>query len=225
MIKEGSRVKYIRIGSQDIGYYPPVNTLGTVIEVDERRLFVHWDKGTNGDGKWWCDIEEVAEEFKTECIVDSENKLSKYYHLDAERQQIKENSYVKQAQDFLKSCGAEMKIAYLGKECNDNWSDGIMRNTYRATIKTPRGTMWVKFWDSEHNTKNGIMPTEYDILACLQKYEVGSFEDFVSEFGYDIEFPVDRQRAKAIYKAVVKEYEKICRCFTEDQIKAMWEIA
>ena len=134
------------------------------------------------------------------------------------------NEYTKQAQDFLKSCGAEMKIAYLGKDCNMNWNDGVLRNTYRATIKTPRGIMWVKFWDSEYHTYKRILPTEYDILACLQKYEVGSFEEFIREFGYEIEFPIDRQRARATYKAVVKEYEKVRRCFTEEQIKAMWEI-
>jgi hypothetical protein len=134
------------------------------------------------------------------------------------------SEYVKQAKDFLTSCNATMKITFLGKGINENWSDGFHRNTYRATIKTPKGTMWVKFWDSWYNTNNGIKPTEYDILACLQKYEVGSFEDFVSEFGYDIEFPIDKQRVKRIYNAVIREYESVRRCFTEEQIEALWEI-
>jgi hypothetical protein len=134
------------------------------------------------------------------------------------------SEYVKQAKDFLASCNATMKITFLGKDTNRMWGESILRNTYRATIKTPLGTMWVKFWDSLNNTKNRKEPTEYDILACLQKYDVGSFENFISEFGYETEEPEDMRRVKRIYEAVCNEYEKVCRCFTEEQIEVMWEI-
>ena len=131
------------------------------------------------------------------------------------------NEYVKQAKDFLKSCNATMKITQIGYEATKNWNENVYRNTYRATIKTPLGTMWVKFWDSVYNTEKGIGPTEYDILACLEKYDVGTFEDFVDEFGYES----DKLRcAKRIYKAVTREYNDICRCFTPEQIEAMREI-
>lgn len=43
-------------------------------------------------------------------------------------------------------------------------------------------------------------PTEYDVLACLTKNEVGTFENFCSEFGYD----TDSRTAKKTYKAVLK---------------------
>lgn len=117
--------------------------------------------------------------------------------------------------EFLANCNATMTITYLGCEVNQSWGDNIDRNTYRATIKTPKGTMWVKFWDSLYNTQNGCAPEEYDILACLQKYDVGSFEDFISEFGY---------ADKKVYKAVCREYEKVCRCFTPAQIELLQEI-
>ena len=131
------------------------------------------------------------------------------------------NEYVKQAKDFLKSCNATMKITQIGYEANKNWNENVCRNTYRATIKTPLGTMWVKFWDSVYNTETGIEPTEYDILACLEKYDVGTFEDFVDEFGYESD---NLRCAKRIYKAVTREYNNICRCFTPEQIEAMREI-
>ena len=130
------------------------------------------------------------------------------------------SEYVKQAKDFLVSCDATMKIKYLGKEINKIWNENEYRNTYRATITTPYGSMWVKFWDSIYDTHQGNLPTEYDILACLQKYDVGSLEDFISEYGYDPEF----HNVKQIYNAVCNEYKKICRCFTEEQIQAMCEI-
>ena len=134
------------------------------------------------------------------------------------------SEYVKQAKDFLASCNATMKITHLGKEVNENWNECKPRNTYRATITTPLGRMHIKFWDSIHNTMNGITPTEYDILACLQKYDVGTIDDFVSEFGYEVHEWADVKRIQKIYKAVVNEYKKICRCFTDEQIEQMQEI-
>ncbi len=131
------------------------------------------------------------------------------------------NEYVKQAKDFLKSCNATMKITQIGYEANKNWNENIYRNTYQVSIKTPLGTMRVKFWDSVYNTERGIEPTEYDILACLEKYDVGTFEDFVDEFGYESD---SLRCAKRIYKAVTREYNNICRCFTPEQIEAMQEI-
>ena len=131
------------------------------------------------------------------------------------------SEYVKQAKDFLESCNATMKITYAGMELNSNWKDKELRNTYFATITTPRGTMKVKFWDSVYNTERGIKPTEYDILACLEKYDVGTFEDFVNEFGYE---SYNLRCAKRIYKAVTHEYNDLCRCFTEEQLESLREI-
>ena len=134
------------------------------------------------------------------------------------------NEYVKQAKDFLESCNATMKITKIGCEQNNDWNDKGWHNTYRVTIKTPLGSMWVKFWDSVYNTRFGNEPNEYDILACLQKYDVGSMDDFMYEFGYEIKCTKDMTNFINTYNAVVKEYQDICRCFTDEQIEAMQEI-
>ncbi len=65
-----------------------------------------------------------------------------------------------------------------------------------------------------------IAPTLYDVLACLQKYEVGTFEDFCSDFGYDL----DSRTAKKTYKAVVKEYDKMCSLFNNEELEILTEI-
>ena len=72
--------------------------------------------------------------------------------------------------------------------------------------------------------KAEAIPTEYDILACLQKYDVGSMDDFFSEFGYEIKCTKDMTNFINTYNAVIKEYQDICRCFTPEQIEAMQEI-
>lgn len=134
------------------------------------------------------------------------------------------NEYVKQAKDFLESCNATMKITYTGIDENKDWDDKKLRNTYSVTITTPKGSMKIKFWDSIYNTERAIKPTEYDILACLEKYDVGTIDDFVSEFGFEVHEWADVKRIENTYKAVVKEYQDICRCFTPEQIEAMQEI-
>jgi len=63
-------------------------------------------------------------------------------------------------------------------------------------------------------------PTAYDVLACLQKYDVGTFEDFCSEFGYD----EDSRKAFKIYKAVIREWKNVELLFTEEQIEKLQEI-
>ena len=168
------------------------------------------------------------------------------------------SEYVKQAKDFLTSCNATMEIIYAGLE-KPTWDDKPHR-TYDCTIKTPRGTMMVHFFDSLHNTELHMdfkayyekhyhmqysslrpqevikfqntlkkkraeaIPTEYDILSCLTKYDVGSMDDFMHEFGYEIKCTKDMTNFINTYNAVVKEYNDVRRCFTEEQIKAMWEI-
>jgi hypothetical protein len=139
--------------------------------------------------------------------------------------------YTEQARKFMQDCNATMKFMYLGKEANADWDDNKERDIYIINIVTPKGNMQVKFWDSISNTiKNSypnrarIYPTVYDILSCLQKYDVGTIDDFMSEFGYEVNEWADVKRIQNIYNAVVKEYNDVCRCFTEEQIEAMQEI-
>ena len=64
-------------------------------------------------------------------------------------------------------------------------------------------------------------PTAYDLLACLQKSDPGSFENFCPEFGYDS----DSRTAERTYKAVKEEFQGLERLFTDDEIQALQAIA
>jgi hypothetical protein len=63
-------------------------------------------------------------------------------------------------------------------------------------------------------------PTEYNLLACLQKYDVGTFEDFCNEFGYD----TDSRTAEKTYDDVKEEYLKVCSIFSPDEMNELQEI-
>ncbi len=136
------------------------------------------------------------------------------------------SKYTEQARNFLKSANAEMKIAFIGTEVNSRWNDSEPRNKYRFTITTPKGKMEGVFWDSIYNTRKNPKekPTEYDILACLEKYDVGTMDDFMAEFGYEIKSATDMSNFIFTYNAVQKEYRDLCRIFTEEQMEELREI-
>lgn len=135
------------------------------------------------------------------------------------------SEYVKQARDFLESCGARMEISYLHKEVVPDWGDNEQHNKYLFTIITPLGILYDYFYDSVYNTKRDIRNVnEYDILACLEKYDVGNIDDFVSEFGYEVHKWSDVKRIENIYKAVVRQYKKLCEIFTPEQMERLREI-
>lgn len=66
----------------------------------------------------------------------------------------------------------------------------------------------------------GTPPTAYDVLACLEKYGYEDFEDFCANCGYD----TDSRRAEKIFKAVQKEYDNVCKLWSDEEIEQLREI-
>ncbi len=64
-------------------------------------------------------------------------------------------------------------------------------------------------------------PTPYDVLACLTKYDPGSFEDFCNEFGYD----TDSKSADRVYDGVKNEWLNVCRIWNDSEIEELQEIS
>lgn len=74
--------------------------------------------------------------------------------------------------------------------------------------------------NSEEKILEPKAPTAYDVLACLQKYDVGTFEQFCSEFGYD----TDSRTAEKTYHAVKNEYVNVCALWNEAEVLELQEI-
>jgi hypothetical protein len=64
-------------------------------------------------------------------------------------------------------------------------------------------------------------PTPYDVLAIVTKSDPGSFEDFCGDYGYD----TDSQKAESVYFAIQKEWSKVRRFFTADEITELQDIS
>jgi hypothetical protein len=66
----------------------------------------------------------------------------------------------------------------------------------------------------------GKVPTAYDVLANLITTNPGSFEDFCSEYGYD----VDSRKAEKTYNNVCKEWLNIQILWNDDELEELGEI-
>ena len=136
------------------------------------------------------------------------------------------DEYQKQALEFLSEAGATMEIKYVGDVDGFPFDDHDKRphRKYRVTIRRNGNSFNFPFYDSYNNWKAKMDPNEYDVLACLQTYDVGEMGDFVEEFGYKI---VDRksfERVEKIWKQCKDEYRNLCLLFDDDLMEKLAEI-
>lgn len=126
-------------------------------------------------------------------------------------------NYQQQALNFAKKYGIELLInsSTYKKHFQD---DKQCRYVFNCTLKCNGRKYTFNFGQIISQGSN--KPTMYDILACLQKYEVGTFDNFCSDF----EYSNDSIAAHKIYKAVSKEYKNMTRLFTDDILEEMQEI-
>ena len=133
------------------------------------------------------------------------------------------DEYELQAENFLQKCNAGIAFKYLGKM--QPIFGGVARNAFQCVISTPRGNMQVTFFDSLYNTHKRpygkYEPSAYDVISCLQKYDVGGMQDFFAEFYGKIESVEEMTQFLNTYNACQKEYADICRIFTAEQIEEM----
>lgn len=78
---------------------------------------------------------------------------------------------------------------------------------------------WIK--NGRFNILDGIKPSNYDVLSCLYVWEFDSFEDFCSEFGYDISLI---SSAKT-YHAIKHQNKNLKKLYSEDEIDMLREIS
>jgi len=157
------------------------------------------------------------------------------------------SEYTKQAEDFLTKHNIDLEVMPIGKDCPPfcEGKDHIHGYHYKMTFSRPgEKSVSFDFWNSYNDTLRKAFsiekdwfviaktymvqcdlyeaknPTAHDILACVQKYDVGTFEDFCGEYGYD----TDSRKALSTYLAVEDEYKKVRGFFTPDEIEEMQEI-
>lgn len=86
-----------------------------------------------------------------------------------------------------------------------------------AFIKYKSGIQFDSKIDTIHKP---TPPNEYDILACLTKYNPDTLENFCSEFGYN----PDSKKDNKIYEAVRDEYLIVIGLFNDAEMRELQEI-
>ena len=123
--------------------------------------------------------------------------------------------FEKSALEFAAKTGTKMSI--LSCEYKPMWNEKQSRYVFK--IKLTRNGKSYTFEFGQSISDGSIEPGLYSVLSCVQKYDVGSFEDFCSEFGYS----EDSRSAEKTYKAVCKEFAAVDRLFC-DVIDELQEI-
>lgn len=122
------------------------------------------------------------------------------------------NEYDVQANEFAKKYGVKLYSKYIGFEPNRLWGPESNHH-WKCTLKRGNSSYTFDFW-------RGVgcgpgKPTMYDVLSCLQKYDVGEFDDFCKEFGYTFTCVLEYSRAKKIHRGCQKEYKAVMRLFSD----------
>lgn len=117
------------------------------------------------------------------------------------------NKYDKMAEDFLEKHNATITFEMIGKRVQP-WGIAMV-NVYRFTIERDGMEYSGTFYTSYNDTRDNVEPTAYDVLACVQKYEVGTYHEFCEKYRYDIYY----RKSEEVYKQVLTEEIGIRRLF------------
>lgn len=131
--------------------------------------------------------------------------------------------YQERAYDFLRRIGATVRVAYIDTDIVPDWDDSAQHDAYLVMVERD-GKKWrYEFHDSVYNTRNNkerihcgrsrVKPSAYDVLSCVEKYDVGSIDNFVDEFGYEIHKWADVKKIERIYAAVCDEAHHVQELF------------
>lgn len=124
------------------------------------------------------------------------------------------NEYDQRANDFAKKYG--LKLSVLDVRYGEMWGDKQKRYIFKMRLSRKRKSYTFEFGQSIMNGNQE--PRMYDVLACVQKYDIGTFEDFCRSYGYD----EDSRSVERTYKACCKEYAAMERLFA-DCDKEVWD--
>lgn len=135
--------------------------------------------------------------------------------------------YEVQANEFLKKAETKMSISRSGevKGFPFDGHDTLWHYRYLITLARHKKQYRFTFYDSHNNWLNSRRPSRYDVLACLEKYEVPyRLDDFALEYGYEIDEPQDYKRVKRIHQACKEQYERLLDLFGEELMDDLREI-
>lgn len=132
------------------------------------------------------------------------------------------SDYEKKAEEFLQKAGVKFSAKFLRHGPHFTETDES-RDIFRCTFSRGRARLVISEFGQSLNDSDGgggNPPHPYDVLACIQKNDPGTFENWCGDIGAD----TDSRKAEKTYKAVVAEWEKVEAFFTAEELEALQEI-
>ena len=131
------------------------------------------------------------------------------------------NKVVKEYSEIFDKNAVEYNINRKYKPTEINYKHSSKENLKERISKTIsekiKGLKSISSYLNNEQKEIIEEPRLYDIIACLTKYDPGTFEDFCSEFGYDD----DSGSAEKIYNAVKDEYLSMCTLFSDEELEIL----
>lgn len=134
--------------------------------------------------------------------------------------------YDKQTTEFLILTGTIIEFEFRGivdgfpfDEC-----DNLPHNHYKIRLIRGKKKYTFDFYDSYSNYKSGRTPSQYDVLASLEKYDVGDMADFVDNFGYVIKDRKSFLKVEKIWHACKTQYRELTKMFDTEELQRLREI-
>ena len=153
---------------------------------------------------------DFLQKYKIQISIEFES-TRKYFSDDKVKRDVYNIVLIKENKKFEFNFGASIDSTEKRRiALNANYSD------FRDNKK------YSKF--SRNELLKQATPTAYDVLACLQKYEIGDLDDFLNEFGYEIKKPGDLRKFQKIHLAVCDEWHNVSRFFTTQELNELREI-
>jgi hypothetical protein len=162
--------------------------------------------------------------------------MDKIVNMD-KMKQIKMSEYEKEAREVAKKYGIEIRPLKMEVEFyfDDDEKKGHTRDVYTLLITSPYGGYTFTFRESLYKStgeagetiffdKDEKIELYYSVLACIQKYDVGTIDDFIADFGYDFScdsYEEAKEKISSIqktYNAVKEEYKNFSSLFENDII-------
>lgn len=122
--------------------------------------------------------------------------------------------YNKKMKKILENAGIDVRIIYITKSFT-NWDKKELHNQYKIILKRGNRQIQFDYWSSLYDTKENKKPSIYDVIACLEWYEIYDFEDFCLSFGYD----TDSIKAFNIYTDCQKQQKELFALIPEENIR------
>lgn len=122
--------------------------------------------------------------------------------------------YEKEIKKILNDNDIKVKIVYITQSFT-NWDKDNLHDQYKIILKRNRKEMQFDFWASIYQTQNNKKPNVYDVVACLEWYELGTFDDFCLNFGYDN----DSIQAFNTYTECQKQQKELFDIISEEEIR------